>query len=109
MSENKHNHEPVSSGVIVGCQACHDEFMAAIALHRFYMAWAPIETAPKDGTWILLTGGEVDPEEWYAEVTPPAVVALWDEDRWSFCSWDGRFRSKYLRPTYWMPIPKPPE
>src|SRR5690606_1838452 len=36
--------------------------------------WHPMETAPKDGSWILLRGGEITMPEWH-EPLPPVVVA----------------------------------
>lgn len=121
MADQQHNHEPIQSGVIVGCIACHDEQMEAISLMRPYMGWLKIDSAPKDGTWILLGGGQVDPHGWSvgtgsldAESAPAVVAAMWHKDvpsdpgDWVFCYWDSAFRSYYLNPTHWMPIPAPP-
>ncbi len=74
------------------------------------MNWQPIETAPKDGTWILLAGGETDDE---AEVRS-IVAAQWAKEmppsgRWHFAWYDGGFYGKYLNPTHWMPLPPAPE
>lgn len=73
--------------------------------------WQPIDTAPKDGTWVLLRGG-TDEGEWaYVKQEPfvvgPAVVAHWrdDHEHWAYCFWDGGWRSSYTSPTEWMPIP----
>jgi len=73
-------------------------------------AWLPIENAPKDQTWILLTGGKVC-DEWYGSPPPPAVVGKWElpswegaRGAWMFCDWNGGLRSEYKDPTYWMPI-----
>lgn len=61
--------------------------------------WQPIETAPKDGTEILLwvPGGFV----WHA------VMAF------SNGMWADRYTGRPLPflkvPTHWMPLPKPPE
>ena|SRR3990167_3521283 len=82
--------------------------------------WQPIETAPKDGTEILV---------YYEFATVPIVhIARWDDDR--FDQWEGeRFASKadkigwwsyvetsvsqhkldeFNTPTHWMPLPAPP-
>lgn len=66
------------------------------------MEWQPIETAPKDKTPILVT----------AKNEVPCVV------RWSVIygewemvhinGWDPDSRLP-LEPTYWMPLPAPPE
>jgi hypothetical protein len=57
------------------------------------MDWQPIETAPRDGTEILVWGGGHD------------VASVWwqdgDEDVW----FNG---DVIVHPTHWMPLPKPP-
>jgi hypothetical protein len=57
--------------------------------------WQPIETAPRDGAWVL---------GWaYGE---PLVV------RWLNGQWVETFRGEEVGfdyPTHWMPIPKGPE
>lgn len=63
--------------------------------------WQPIETAPKDGTFVILKGGEHD--EGYGA---PCVVAFWDGRFWVYAYWDTNWRSSYRNPTHWMPIPK---
>ena len=72
----------------------------------------PIETAPKDGTWILLIGGyDVDAGDYFHM---PAVVAFWEpmskysDGAWRYCFWEGDWRSEYCNPTHWMPLPEPP-
>lgn len=80
----------------------------AIAASR----WQPIETAPKDGTPILLTGGNVDYGERYDEEAfrPPCVVGWWDRYGWRFCSYDSGCYGDYSGPTHWqslLPSPKP--
>jgi len=52
--------------------------------------WRPIETAPKDGTWVL----------------------LWSDSHWSVARndrgrWDDGERWQD-RATHWMPLPAPP-
>lgn len=62
------------------------------------MKWQPIETAPKDGTIIIMTGA---PELGY---TLPCVVdALYDDGGWLVNQWESP--SFAITPTHWMPIP----
>ena len=74
--------------------------------------WQPIETAPKDGSWVLV----FDPsniDESY-EVRP--VSAQWTEDmnggktdwHWQFAWFDGGYFGD-CEPTHWMPLPEPPQ
>jgi hypothetical protein len=72
--------------------------------------WQPIETAPKNGTWIILTGGDAEFDDYKREVQntvgfPPASVAFWHEDYWTLCYWDGEWRTEYGSPTHWKPLP----
>lgn len=70
-------------------------------------AWQPIETAPKDGTWILgvrqYKQQSGKPDVW----TIPTSL-LWHDGRWCQgcdCDWD--FKQE-VKPTHWMPLPQPP-
>lgn len=57
--------------------------------------WQPIETAPKDGTLVLV----------WDEDTP--ITASWDEG----FGWCDNVRGTYwgFSPTHWMPLPEPPK
>jgi hypothetical protein len=57
------------------------------------MTWQPIETAPKDGT-VLLVHGERGVELGWC------VLSRW--------YWHGR-NSVTEQPTHWMPLPEPPD
>lgn len=63
-------------------------------------AWQPIETAPKDGTPILIAYLEYG-------VGPSFLVssASWCEDGWKGCPTDRDF---YFPPAYWQSLPTPP-
>lgn len=68
------------------------------------MTWEPIETAPKDGTKILLF-----------VVTPkgdPWTVSVGQPDGWTSIEtgrWDGSWLKEMAgEPTHWMPLPTPP-
>lgn len=68
--------------------------------------WQPIETAPKDGTDVLLWGrccGEIH-GEYDADC---AVVASYQCDEWHATV--GDCYSTTVKPTRWMPLPEPPQ
>ena len=62
-------------------------------------AWQPIETAPKDGTAILVSESRfIHCVEWNDEYEWWAV----DDNKL------GPFRLRGTAPTHWMPLPPPP-
>ena len=76
------------------------------------MDWQPIDTAPRDGTWVLVRGGRID-YGWDGDTDPPAVVAQWGEgggaEYWQFAWYDSGYYGEYKSPTEWMPLPEPPK
>ena len=64
------------------------------------MEWQPIETAPKDGSWIMVYWDTM-PLSWF-----PFVV-FWDEG-WQQVNGDMRDLGGVF-PTHWMLIPEPPQ
>ena len=62
--------------------------------------WQPIETAPKDGTYILLIGTQagLPDKRWIAPVT-----GHWSTNRTWHCD-----SFNLNNPTHWMPLPEPP-
>ncbi len=62
--------------------------------------WQPIETAPKDGTFILVTNGDL-----YAVAAWLAGILTSEQD-WSV-SFGAGLPGKF-KPSHWMPLPKPP-
>lgn len=60
------------------------------------MNWQLIETAPKDGTRILVCRADRFPKNTY--------VARWHEDVWSI----GPLGEWRAYPTHWMPLPEGP-
>jgi hypothetical protein len=61
------------------------------------MDWQPIETAPKDGTRILLwVLSQYDPRE---------AVGRWDSHGY----WAIDYNDVPCDPTHWMPLPAPPK
>jgi len=68
--------------------------------------WQPIETAPKDGTYILLLG-----DSGYTTTPHRVAVGCWIEgyrDFWINHSNDA-FTDDGEPPTHWMPLPEPPD
>jgi len=59
--------------------------------------WQPIETAPRDGTWIL--GYETFLDDHH----PCQRIVYWSKDRG--CWFDDEYD---FAPTHWMPLPDPP-
>lgn len=61
------------------------------------MEWQLIETAPKDGTHVLVF--------MYGDMT----TAYWDGETWELSiASDGPVESNEVNPTHWMPLPTPP-
>lgn len=80
------------------------------------MNWQPIDTAPKDGTQILLCGGVFDWDGSYC--TPESrpklevvVLASWKSLRDAFTAPanTGHDDEWYYYPTHWLPLPEPPK
>lgn len=78
------------------------------------MEWQPIETAPKDGTIVLLWG------EWAGEINGQSGIDTMDigsfidgksdydgDDWWLLVTGDAY--ACWMRPTHWMPLPPPPK
>lgn len=61
--------------------------------------WLPIDTAPKDGTDILLYDGDT------------MVICRWNERRKEWVdSWNQtEFETDVEPVTHWMPLPEPPK
>lgn len=70
------------------------------------MEWQSIETAPKDGSWILA----FDPNILQSEMEPGGLVLV----RWMLTDgpdgemWHWGDTLEMLSPTHWMPTPAPP-
>lgn len=58
--------------------------------------WQPIETAPRDGSTILV---------WFDKAERHFML-YWFNDSWCFIG--GNIRPSY-DPSHWMPLPKPPK
>lgn len=67
------------------------------------MEWQPIETAPKDGSAILI----YTPHFYFGA---GVYLAWWGEEWWEVCT-EGQTLHPYStsRATHWMPLPEPPK
>lgn len=69
--------------------------------------WQPIETAPRDGTSVLLFL-----DQSYSSVTRHLIYIGWAEgiDEFGSIRWEAEADVECgLNPTHWMPLPEPPE
>lgn len=82
--------------------ALADEFAAALEAVR-EDDWQPMETAPKDGTHVMLW------IEWIDNRGIP-IIGNFRLGRWfSSCCYGGNVASaKSMEPLYWRPLPAPP-
>lgn len=82
--------------------------------------WRPIAEAPKDGTFVLLSGGntgESDYDKLGAKTGRPVVGryfidgndpdSIEYDEYWAFCLWDGKWRQRYTNPTHFKHITLP--
>ena len=74
------------------------------------MQWQPIETAPKDGTSILVSNGRWrDIAYWAAFARFNNITDSMDVGpAWCGRDCDDPYYSYALDPTHWMPLPPPP-
>ena len=73
------------------------------------MIWQPIETAPRDGTIVLLDGGSFFCETREDHVLGP-FTASWYDGAWLIAGCEGGYVSiHYEDPTHWMKLPEPTE
>jgi hypothetical protein len=88
-------------------QLAHERVMQRLTSRDDGNDWQYIETAPKDGTDILLYGyltGEVETHK------PPVKIvskAHWNGSQWQVSDTCG-YRFWIISAAYWMPLPKPP-
>lgn len=69
------------------------------------MKWMPIETAPRNGQWVLVNWPYFS-KGLHDEVNAPISVMRWVEDEvWT----NGDLIADELDITHWMPLPTPPD
>ncbi len=73
--------------------------------------WLPIESAPKDGSWIILGLAE----DWKLGVKGRSAPGMWQEGYEHGVDYEGRESGwvdiyfNDVDPTCWMPLPEPPK
>jgi len=95
----------------LGCENDNEEILLAIAALK--PTWQPIETAPRDGSRMLLF---FPPPNEYFKTT--VEVGRWNDDQYAkrprpYFTGDmertfGVSRYRDYQPTHWMPLPAPP-
>ena len=105
-------------------EARRHEWCAAIIAERDALAaevaamseWQPIETAPKDGTPVIIWQADGHHFEhrksW--RTTPSAPIKYFDDQRYAIGYWRpwggwGNRNAADVRPTHWRPLPNPPQ
>ena len=66
------------------------------------MEWQPIETAPKDGTFVTAAA---ESKTFFR--FPYPMKQRWNEEKGKWEANDGHTYDP--QPTHWMPLPKPPK
>jgi hypothetical protein len=78
--------------------------------------WRPIESAPKDGTQVLIHGAHGAIVAWWGDREP--VDFMSDAPHEPHMCWLGHSNGKYdpvalrldyIEPTHWRPLPEPPK
>lgn len=74
--------------------------------------WHPIETAPKDGTRVMIFVPEFDPQQYVAEYGSTADLPKDHEDYWEGWCFSDEILINHCKeepePTHWMHLPLPP-
>jgi len=73
------------------------------------MTWQPIETAPKDGSKIMISGDSYVTIGWWEEDKGKTLISA-DKPYWEpydFSYWDRYDIGDWFTPTHWMPLPTP--
>lgn len=79
---------------LVACEKV-DDYTIPLYTSQSAQEWQPIETAPKDGTEILLFSG------W------DIGLCYWRNDS-CFLGWTWGAGNRFNNPSHWMPLPQPP-
>ncbi len=88
---------------------------ATDALHERGDGWQPIETAPKDGTFVIICVSHETRDPVIGEARFLPATRFFDAEWW----WQGCAPEQYIncepisqtnfgKPTHWQPLPTPP-
>lgn len=70
--------------------------------------WKPIETAPVDGSFVLLFAGDSPILKYGDDVKPAAFYVGWNMGQ-GWLLWSDAETNKIITDvTHWMPLPEPP-
>jgi len=70
--------------------------------------WRGIESAPRDGTHVLLWGKQLPHEAVFVDV-PLVFVGYWDSIDEAWCSVGSTWSGPFYAPTDWAESPPPPD
>ena len=70
--------------------------------------WRDIRTAPKDGTEVLLCGGNLKGEVYVDRLNHGVVKGRFDVNEWLISNTD-YYDVRIEEPTHWQPLPQPPK
>lgn len=69
--------------------------------------WKPIESAPKDGTHVLLFGRPSD-QEGLRFKSKARLTGYWDNIDEAWCATTSTWEGPFIDATKWQPLPPPP-
>jgi hypothetical protein len=70
--------------------------------------WQPIETAPRDGTSVLLFATQ-NPHDMVDYKGAQVLSGYWCQLDEAWCSTGSTWTGPFYDPTHWMPLPEPPK
>ncbi len=80
------------------------------------MTWQPISTAPRDGTWFLISRKGDGPETYEVGCYDPSIWESFEQigqsglyRRSERIGYEWRGFKNFRRASHWMPLPEPPE